>query len=704
MNLLFTFLGLFFFSLQAESVTTLKSVSSYIKLNNAATGSTGYVIYAGNTYNDCVGDGTLPCDSCVKAAAPIKGLAGNSTGLACNNGEIYPNLGFSVTISSDQKTSYESGCSSMILVMFGSTVIVPSAITTFTPDTANQDITATWTWGGICEKLGSSATCEASFSETVKIGFNKTCSNSTFSDGAIDLKIAFRYIGYGPPMSFGCDENALGAFEALCDFTLFPGDEKGYIKNSGANTVNSLIAGDQSASGPGYASTADASGVTYSQARFYYSKGSDFSILTTASQYKDIEMNVAGLQADSITGLQNGAQYVFLAASKDQAGNIIHFSDPTYAGNGLAMSALTTPLGETQSIIPEPVEGLLKDQRCFIATAAYGNSQDPQVSILRNFRDQYLLKSKWGQKFVQWYYLVSPEIANKIKTNPWLRAVTRVILWPIVGAAQLALWLPEAGAQTSSAGLDLGPEFDAEKSDKFQKPPGPAEGGVINVPHPLEKKGLIRINADGSYMYKTKKLIRTKSAQVLMGSLPSLQIGLNGQVETFYKSSTPFIVSFSDQSSKNIPFNFLPKQFEGRWGLGFGVLSGNGVLVNSQLPSMESYDLYIAPLTYDLIYKFEYSRTQLLAPFLGAGMGYLGLLEYRNDGNEVSPAGTFFLSALGGLQFSFMRLDPGALFVLQSEYDVTDVWVTIEARYMKSFKQDIDFSGVHVGAGVVLDF
>jgi hypothetical protein len=50
---------------------------------------------------------------------------------------------------------------------------------------------------------------------------------------------------------------------------------------------------------------------------------------------------------------------------------------------------------------------------CFIATAVYG-SQSYKLEIFRNFRDNILLKNKLGKIFVQFYYRVSPKIANYI--------------------------------------------------------------------------------------------------------------------------------------------------------------------------------------------------------------------------------------------------------------------------------------------------
>ncbi len=76
---------------------------------------------------------------------------------------------------------------------------------------------------------------------------------------------------------------------------------------------------------------------------------------------------------------------------------------------------------------------------CFIATAAYGSILEPQVVLLRQFRDSFLLTNSTGQKFVELYYTYSPALADLVRQSELLRGIVRVALLPLVGIAFLLI-------------------------------------------------------------------------------------------------------------------------------------------------------------------------------------------------------------------------------------------------------------------------
>lgn len=58
-----------------------------------------------------------------------------------------------------------------------------------------------------------------------------------------------------------------------------------------------------------------------------------------------------------------------------------------------------------------------KQSGCFIATAAKGSYDHPKVITLRLFRDSILKNHPFGMAFINFYYKISPPIANWIKES-----------------------------------------------------------------------------------------------------------------------------------------------------------------------------------------------------------------------------------------------------------------------------------------------
>jgi hypothetical protein len=76
----------------------------------------------------------------------------------------------------------------------------------------------------------------------------------------------------------------------------------------------------------------------------------------------------------------------------------------------------------------------LKDKfgGCYIATAVYGSYDEPQVIILRRFRDDILEKTTAGRWFIDVYYKLSPKIASKLKNRQILNKLVKNILDTLV--------------------------------------------------------------------------------------------------------------------------------------------------------------------------------------------------------------------------------------------------------------------------------
>jgi len=130
------------------------------------------------------------------------------------------------------------------------------------------------------------------------------------------------------------------------------------------------------------------------------------------------------------TGWQN-AQPEYYPAGKSLTGEMTEMRpfarlsapDDTYGDVTLSNITITGHLSEDQS--PCPGEG---GGGCFIATAAYGTSTAEEIDVLRAFRDEVLLESTLGSRLVNFYYEVSPPVADFISGHAVLRKLVRDIL------------------------------------------------------------------------------------------------------------------------------------------------------------------------------------------------------------------------------------------------------------------------------------
>lgn len=91
---------------------------------------------------------------------------------------------------------------------------------------------------------------------------------------------------------------------------------------------------------------------------------------------------------------------------------------------------------ETQAFATN-IQGLLRDSNCFIATASFRSSRAAAVNLLREFRNQILLKYGVGRKFVSLYNQLGPIGADWLIEHPEFRAPVLAILMPI----QVIAWL-----------------------------------------------------------------------------------------------------------------------------------------------------------------------------------------------------------------------------------------------------------------------
>ena len=99
--------------------------------------------------------------------------------------------------------------------------------------------------------------------------------------------------------------------------------------------------------------------------------------------------------------------------------------DSCAAMGPLSIAEITTDRRTFQTVTP-----------CFVATAAYGTPLADEIAALRRFRDRHLESNSLGRLFVAAYGDVGPKLANVIRENETLRAISRFLLTPAVAMAR----------------------------------------------------------------------------------------------------------------------------------------------------------------------------------------------------------------------------------------------------------------------------
>lgn len=295
--------------------------------------------------------------------------------------------------------------------------------------------------------------------------------------------------------------------------------------------------------------------------------------------------------------------------------------------------------------------------------------------------------------------------------------------------------VPEAGSQSEDLLLEEEAPVIAAPSNEIpasempleEEPPVPvkaaapvysddvvaksAAGGVRYIHHPQAAVGLIRIEKDGTYVYKTKDKGDVKTTG-------GFRIGSIDAPKIYSEDGTSFAKMYSDQVPVLMfdydwqPFK-MSQNFKIQAGINIMLANGNGRFAESG-PSgsdptageaaKEEYTFAAIPLNVGLAYRFQYMDRQILAPYIIGGGSYIPVIEYRDDGKSTNAVGTPAAYGGGGLLINVGAIDRDTAFTLRSEYGVTNLWVSLEYRYLKSFSEDVDFSSNLISAGLTLDY
>ncbi|WP_413559756.1 hypothetical protein [Bdellovibrio sp. HCB209] len=239
-----------------------------------------------------------------------------------------------------------------------------------------------------------------------------------------------------------------------------------------------------------------------------------------------------------------------------------------------------------------------------------------------------------------------------------------------------------------------------------------ASGGVEYIRHPQAAVGLMRIEKDGTYVYRTKdkgKYETTGAFRFGMMDAPKI-LSADGvtNFEMMYTGPQVPVLMFEYEW---VPFKSAIN-FKLNGGFNLMLANGKGRFTETA-PSgkptagdeaREEYTFAAFPLNFGATYRFQYMDRQILAPYILGGGSYIPVIEYRDDGKSTNAVGTPAAYGGGGLLFNISALDKETSFTLRSEYGVQNLWATLEYRYLKSFSEDVDFSSNVISAGISMDY
>ncbi|HEY8272628.1 MAG TPA: hypothetical protein VIG33_17170 [Pseudobdellovibrionaceae bacterium] len=244
-------------------------------------------------------------------------------------------------------------------------------------------------------------------------------------------------------------------------------------------------------------------------------------------------------------------------------------------------------------------------------------------------------------------------------------------------------------------------EFDPVGGEKSREEKTPQKG-VKWIHHPDAKKGLIRIEQDGTYVYKIKTTKKNQTGIVRFGFMSPPDIksadGLS-DFKSMYTSSEVPTIMFDYEWQPFSKYGKLGLQV----GMGVGTANGQGHFLKDGSIAPEKYTFVILPLNVGLLYRLEYFNRQWVAPYVAGGGTYIAVAELRDDGKQHF-SGTPAAYAGGGLMFNITALDKSMAFNLDSEYGVGNLWFVAEYRLQTSFSEDLNFRGSIMSFGISADF
>ena len=233
------------------------------------------------------------------------------------------------------------------------------------------------------------------------------------------------------------------------------------------------------------------------------------------------------------------------------------------------------------------------------------------------------------------------------------------------------------------------------------------------IKHPLQKKGLIKINKDKVYFYTTpeSKFRGMFSLKIGFGH-PGNLIHNGFHFEEIYEKvkTTPWILFDYEW-----PFLKNPGIFSIKAGSGFFVPSDRGIFESSSTinrldRAQEKVTFFLFPHNIALVYRFKFFKKQFIVPYAEGGADIFTFLEtkrgkYQSLFKSDASYGIAYLAhwAAGG-QLNLGTLNRNTAINLDREYGINNLYLNFEYRQYLNLGSALNFSSNVMAGGIVVEF
>lgn len=172
-----------------------------------------------------------------------------------------------------------------------------------------------------------------------------------------------------------------------------------------------------------------------------------------AIEVKDADGNIILIRTVQ-TDAEGNLALKFKIPSSAKAGTFDIVANTEVDGQQVTKST-TISTSEAYAQQPESQKG----GGCLIATATYGSEFAPQVQKIRELRDNILLKTNAGTKFIdgfnQMYYSFSPIISDWERQNPTFKEAVKLTITPLIATLSLLQYV-EIDSEEEMLGYGIG--------------------------------------------------------------------------------------------------------------------------------------------------------------------------------------------------------------------------------------------------------